>query len=117
MTEADFQQQVLDLAAMYRWRAYHTHDSRRSHAGFPDLVLVRAPRLIFAELKTAAGRLTAAQAGWLEELRDVADAGRFSRADRGAVEVYLWRPADLQAIAGILGPRAVSPLAAHGGAR
>lgn len=117
MTEADFQQQVLDLARLYRWRAYHTHDSRRSEPGFPDLVLLRAPRLIFAELKTARGRLTRAQCDWLEDLGQVADAGRSSRADRGGVEVYLWRPADLQVIAGILGPRAVTPLGALGAVR
>lgn len=92
-SEDAFQRQVLGLARYYGWRPYHTHDSRRSHPGFPDLVLVKPPRLVFAELKAERGRLRPEQAEWLEDLRAVA-----------AVEVYLWRPSDLQAIAGILSP-------------
>ena len=41
MTEKKFQAAVLQIANMYGWLAYHTHDSRRSAPGFPDLVLVR----------------------------------------------------------------------------
>ena len=41
MNEAELQRNVLSLAAMTGWLAYHTYDSRRSQAGFPDLVLVR----------------------------------------------------------------------------
>lgn len=91
LTEAAFQQQVLGLASFYNWRAYHTHDSRRSQAGFPDLVLLRAPELIFAELKTDTGRLRPEQADWLEQLQLLADACE-------PVEVYLWRPADFDEI-------------------
>lgn len=77
--------QVIDLAKVNRWRLYHAYDSRRSAAGFPDLVLVRPPRLIFAELKTAKGRLTREQGGWLTDLGALALPG---------VEVYVWRPDD-----------------------
>jgi hypothetical protein len=82
-SEAAFQQAVEGLAGFDGWRIYHTHDSRRSHRGFPDLTLVRDERLIFAELKTEKGRVTREQREWLEAL------GRVP-----AVEVYLWRPSD-----------------------
>lgn len=61
------------------WRAYHTHDSRHSAAGFPDLVLVRE-RIVYAELKTTKGKLSPSQAAWMEALRAAGG------------EVYLWRP-------------------------
>ena len=45
---------------------YHTFDSNSRQAkGFPDLCLVRGKRLIFAELKTDTGKLTADQEAWL----------------------------------------------------
>lgn len=90
-SEAAFQVQVLNLAGFHSWRCYHTHDSRRSQKGFPDLVLIRPPELIFAELKTDSGRVRPEQQQWLDELREVAARGSY-------VEVYLWRPAQLQEI-------------------
>jgi hypothetical protein len=83
--EAALQAQVLRIAGHTGWRAYHTHDSRRSAAGFPDLVLAhpRAGRVVFAELKSEAGRLSRAQLAWLTDL-----------AAAGA-HTHVWRPADL----------------------
>jgi hypothetical protein len=47
LRESVFQDQIVGLARFYGWdRVYHTHDSRRSHPGFPDLVLVRGPELV-----------------------------------------------------------------------
>lgn len=89
LTEAAFQQQVLQLAGFYNWRCYHTHDSRRSQKGFPDLVLVRPPELIFAELKTDKGRVRPEQQEWLDDLVRVVD-----HEESGVVNVYLWRPRD-----------------------
>jgi hypothetical protein len=82
LSERDWQAQVLELAALYRWAWYHTHDSRRSPAGFPDLVLVR-DRVIFAELKTDQGRITTDQHRWIGRLEDA------------GAEVFVWRPKDL----------------------
>jgi hypothetical protein len=113
-SEAQFQQQVEQLAKHYGWRAYHAPDNRpgrngkvqRVTAGFLDLVLVRPPELIFAELKTDKGRLRPEQADWIKELQAIstAVADAVHRAEIGghgpiaagepAVDVYIWRPAD-----------------------
>jgi hypothetical protein len=88
MSEGDLQTNVLDCVRKLGGLAYHTHDSRRSAAGFPDLVIVfpRTGALLFVELKSTDGRVTAEQVRWLEALR---------RAERiRACGVYLWRPED-----------------------
>lgn len=81
-SEAEFQRQVIELAKAIGYRVYHTHDSRRSETGFPDLCLVGRGRVLFAELKFGAGRLTAVQAGWLEAIR------------AAGTPAFEWRPAD-----------------------
>lgn len=111
LAEAAFQAQVEGLARFYGWRLYHTHDSRRSAAGFPDLVLVRPPELLFVELKTDTGRVRPEQEEWLADLRAVGDAVALMdlseiRAPwpppddyhRPAVEAHLWRPRDWEAL-------------------
>jgi hypothetical protein len=62
--------------------------------GFPDLVLARRGRVIFAELKSEKGHLTKEQASWLGHLSSV----------RGTIapEVYEWRPSDLPEIQSVL---------------
>lgn len=82
MSEAQFQSHVVALAHRLGWLVYHTHDSRRSEPGFPDLVLVRG-RTLFRELKTSSGVLSKAQRVWLDRLES-------SGSDAG-----VWRPADL----------------------
>jgi hypothetical protein len=91
VTEAQFLRQVLDLARIYRWMAYHPALSKWSERGWPDLALVRPPRLILAELKTDRGRTTEHQDRWLDALRGCP-----------GVETYLWRPADFGEIAAAL---------------
>lgn len=82
MTEPDFHRLVVELAELCGWLTFHDYDSRRSNPGFPDLVLVRPPRLIFAELKSQGGRVRKHQEIWLAALGEC------------EVETYLWRPAD-----------------------
>lgn len=115
-SEAAFQDQVVALARLYGWLHYHTHDSRRSAPGFPDLVLARAPRLIFAELKTETGRRTSEQDRWLDALHQIATALDLQAMRPGElvyaparIEVYLWRPSDLQAIAELLAGNDIDP--------
>lgn len=104
--EATFQAQVIGLARYTQWLIYHAPaggkdgraDREQVGAGFPDLVLVKGPRLIFVELKTRTGRVRPDQVTWLDALGDV---GRLALGP-ASVEVYLWRPADLEDIARIL---------------
>lgn len=114
LLEDPFSAQVRGLADFYGWLGYHTHDSRRSAAGFPDWVFVRGPELLFAELKTDRGRTSPAQRKWLEALELVAlavaaadgiakEEGFYIGANGAdfsdlAVEVHLWRPRDFEAI-------------------
>ena len=88
--ERDFQHSVVELAELYGWMIYHTYDSRRSNPGFPDLVMVRDNRVIFAELKTMKGKVTKHQERWLEALA------------KTQVEVKLWRPSDINDIEEVL---------------
>lgn len=105
LTERDFQDQVIAMAIMYGWKAYHVRPGRTSsgawmthiqgHAGFPDLVLAHRDRgTIFAELKTENGRLDPAQHDWLEVLNAAGN------------EVYVWRPKDFHFITQRLARRA-----------
>ena len=91
--EADWQATVVDLARLAEWAVYHTRDSRGSEPGFPDLVLVRPPRLVVAELKTARGKLRREQRVWLHLLAGVP-----------GVEVKCWRPADWADVVATLTP-------------
>lgn len=86
ITEAQFQQQIIDLAKLHGYTLiYHTHNSRRSQPGFPDLVLVseQRGRALFRELKTDTGRLTREQYNWFVGMK-------LAKLNAG-----VWRPADL----------------------
>jgi len=91
ITERDFLASVRSLAQLLGWTCYHTWQSVHSPAGFPDLVLVRPPRIIFAELKVGNRQPTPAQERWLNLLREC-----------HGVEAYLWRPEDWEQIQAIL---------------
>ena len=91
MTEAQFQDAVVQLAQLTGWLVYHTFDSRRSQAGYPDLTLVKGRRLVFAELKSQAGRVSAEQQQWLGALRAANPAS-----------VFVWRPQDWDEIETLL---------------
>jgi hypothetical protein len=83
VSEKAFMQQVRDLARLRGWLCYHTHDSRRSEPGFPDLVLLKPPLLLFVELKRDGEAPTKAQERWLGSLSGVA-----------RVSVQVWSPQD-----------------------
>ena len=92
MSERQLQDAIIELAKLLGWRIAHfrpamTREGWRTavqgHVGFPDLVLLRPPRLIFAELKSKRGRVDFEQATWLNGLNEVK-----------GVEQYCWRPAD-----------------------
>ena len=71
ISERTFQAQVIAAAEAQGWLCYHTHDSRRSVPGFPDLIMVRGYRMIALELKVGRRKPTPEQLVWLAALRDV----------------------------------------------
>lgn len=80
-SENDWRDQtIIPYARLKGWAVHFTHTSKHSPSGWPDLVLVRGQRLLVRELKTARGRLTAAQWDWLLALQ------------RAGVDVGVWRP-------------------------
>jgi hypothetical protein len=89
MIEREWQTQVVRYAKQLGWTVYHTHDSRRSEPGWPDLALVRE-RLVMAELKTDTGRVSESQQRWLALL------------DAAGVEAHLWRPKDIDDVLRVL---------------
>lgn len=84
-TEKQFQDNVIDLAKQLGYDLiYHTHDSRRSQPGFPDLVLInsRTGRTLWRELKSAKGRIRKEQQIWIDGLKAAGHDAEF------------WRPED-----------------------
>jgi hypothetical protein len=77
-------------ARLMGWSVFFVHDSRHSPAGWPDLVLIRRPRIVFAELKSERGRLTDDQRQTIEELRACGQ------------EVFVWKPSAWQEIEEVL---------------
>lgn len=70
VTEAQWQNTVVEAAELFGWWLFHDHDPRRNQAGFPDLVLIRPPRVVFVELKRETGKVSKAQAEVLGLLAD-----------------------------------------------
>lgn len=92
MSEAEWQQQVIELAHINGWRVLHVRPAQNSRGdwrtpiaadgkGWPDLTLVR-DRVLFVELKTDAGRLTVEQRQWIDALQTA------------GAHVAVWRPRD-----------------------
>jgi len=99
ISEDTFTKEVVMLARWLGWRIMHQRPARTKnswrtaimgHAGFPDIIALRGNRRIIAELKSAKGKLTEEQKTWLQ-------AGR-----EAGFEVYVWRPADIDEIEGVL---------------
>jgi len=98
VTERELTKAIVAFARERGWLVAHFETSRamregggfltaqRGDKGFPDLVMARASRLVFAELKTARGRVDFNQATWLNRLESVGGVV-------GGVECYVWRPA------------------------
>ena len=99
MNEKELQQTVLEMFQWHGWLTYHTYDSRMSQPGFPDVVALKGHRCVWMELKSEKGKVTPHQKQWLDELV-------VSQQD-----VYLVRPADLDAVADIA--RGIMNLSCH----
>jgi hypothetical protein len=101
VSEAAFQQVVIDVARWHGWKVFHPLPAQNARGrwrtaqagdtGFPDLVLAHPKHgVIFAELKSAIGKLSDRQQAWIDTLR------------QAGAEVYVWRPADIEQIKAIL---------------
>lgn len=94
MTEAQFQQLVIDLAQLHGWRVAHFRAATlrtgrtvtpvsADGAGWPDLVLVHPVRgVLFRELKTDRGKVRPQQQVWLDWL------------EAAGMDAGVWRPRD-----------------------
>lgn len=88
--ESEWEQQVEQIASLFGWLKFHTYDARRSEEGFPDLILLRPPRLVVSELKKMGEDPRAEQLGWLRSFRAC------------GAETYIWRPSDFDQVMEIL---------------
>lgn len=110
MTETQLQDAIIGrrgLARILGWRVTHSRPAMikdpssidgyswrtaiQGDAGFPDVVLTKSGRLIFAEFKSEGKLPTLEQALWLDLLCMVE-----------VVETYLWYPSDTEEIKEIL---------------
>ena len=92
-SEKDFMAEVVAYAKRNGYMVYHTHNSRRSEPGFPDLVMIRGELLVAAELKRSEKeRPTAEQLNWM---------AAFAGVKR--VRSMLWIPDDWPGIVQTLG--------------
>lgn len=89
MNEGQFTTAVIDLAHYRGWLVAHFRPARtvtgwrtamQGDKGFPDLVMARDGRVIYAELKVGKNDLTVDQRKWSAALD----------------EMYVWRPAQLR---------------------
>lgn len=100
LTEAQFEAQVEQLASHYGWAWIHIAPAMNDRGywrtpirgdlgrGWPDLMLVKGSRVIFAELKANGKYATSEQKGVLALLSHIPGA-----------EVYVWHPHQWEEIA------------------
>ena len=103
-TEEEFMAQVMELARARNWKVYHPYDSRRSSYGYPDLTMVRPPRVIFMELKSEKGQLDIKQRYSPKTGRALPNQKDWKDAFESCpgVEYYLWRPTDWEDLVKVL---------------
>lgn len=83
MTEDELQQSIAELCQYLGAKLYHTYDSRRSHAGWPDCAIVtRDNRFLLRELKVGRNKPSKAQREWLDRLT------------AAGVDAAVWRESD-----------------------
>jgi hypothetical protein len=98
--EQDWQDTILQWAALYHWKAFFVPDwmyrlaiasiqrqPRKGRSwpdrGFPDLLLCKPPHLLFVECKDTGGKPTPTQLEWHELLRGC------------GMTVKVWTPKDI----------------------
>lgn len=117
-TETSFQKLVCDYARLCKWKVAHfkpamvprkgggmrwVTNGDYDAKGFPDLVLVKGGRIIFAELKSDAGQRTPEQVEWGDALSLCMEKmSEIFVPSREPVRYFVWRPADWVKIREIL---------------
>lgn len=97
LREKDFTTQVIAVARIYGWRVAHFRAAMTQRgwrtpvqgdgAGFPDLLLIKGPRMIAAELKRQTVKdVDREQQVWLDAF------------EGAGADVRVWRPSDFDAI-------------------
>ena len=98
--ETPFMGRVIEYALLRGWLVHHCRSvwtasgyktPIQGDPGFPDLVLTRLSRVVFAELKDSYSKPDPNQRVWLATLEIT-----------GKVEVFLWRPRDEETIWAVL---------------
>jgi hypothetical protein len=89
-TEKRFQAQVVRYAELMGWHWWHTLRSEGSPKGWPDLVLIRRPRIVFVELKGQRTPVTADQQACIDALLACGQ------------EAHIWRPSQWREIESLL---------------
>lgn len=99
MTEQQFTNELLKWLKAYKWRSFHVRNSGfggntyvQGERGFPDVLAIRPPRILVAELKvgkagTLKGDPTPDQVAWLEAFQHVQISWKWQ-----PIETYVWRP-------------------------
>lgn len=97
VTEAQFQNAVIEMATRLGWETWHDNDSRRNQGGLPDLICVHAEHgVVWLELKTMKGRVRPMQQYWLDLLTTAGE------------RAYLVRPSDMDMLEALFRGEAVS---------
>jgi hypothetical protein len=108
LTEQQFTNELLKWLKQFRWRAFHVRNSGaggmtqvQGDKGFPDILAIRPPRILVAELKvgkpgTLKGDPTPEQRAWLAAFDLI------SLQPPAAIETYVWYPQMFPAILEIL---------------
>ena len=84
--EKDWQATVVEYARMQGWQVHYTTQPQRSPSGWPDLVLIRPPELVIAELKTEFRHPTPEQQRTIDMLLAC------------GIETHVWRPSQWPAV-------------------
>jgi len=103
LTESDWQGQVFELARLYGYSYVHFRAARTTRGwrvpvegplgkGWPDIVLFRPGRTVYAELKRETGNECSPDQLWVHE--QIRAAGN---------ECYVWKPSDLNEVQRVLG--------------
>ena len=111
MSEEQLQATVVEFAELLQYRVYHVarvkgHLRNDTAVGFPDLIMVKAPRVVVVECKSQKGTATAQQLEWIAAFAgctlprscmtcDRLDCGHVEHKHGvGNIQVFIWRPSD-----------------------